>query len=387
MDEAQLLPRITELSAANPDNICLNTFDAEYYTSLSDDAKAAFLQCLTSGIENPESTMGCYACQPDDYDRFKPFFARALAKYHGVIEDAKHVNDWNLDGVEGLPEVLDIAALGLPELSMRVRVGRNLKAFPLPAAMTQEQRCDLENHMLQAFQVLIQDPAYGGKYVSITPGHPNEISADEYDALVQNHIMFKDMSTDAYLRSAGIASDWPYGRGCYVSADRGFVVWVGEEDHLRIMAMQKGTVLNEIFDRLKSALDVVDAIKGMEFAVSPTYGVVTSCPTNLGTGMRASLHIQLPHLTSDGTDTKVKAIAKPLGLSVRGLGGEHTPIGADGTVDISPSARFCITEAEIIAALYRGIEQLQAADLDAKKQQQETQELCALLTHISRPLV
>ena len=91
--------------------------------------------------------MGCYACQPEDYDRFKPFFSKALAKYHGVAEDAQHVNDWSLEGVEGLPEggVLDIAALGLPELSMRVRVGRNLKAFPLPGAMTQEDRCNMEN--------------------------------------------------------------------------------------------------------------------------------------------------------------------------------------------------------------------------------------------------
>ena len=83
-------------------------------------------------------------------------------------------------------------------------------------------------------------------------------------------------------------------------------------------------------------------------------------------GMRASLHIQLPNLTADGTDAKAKAIAKPLGLSVRGLGGEHTPIGADGTVDISPSARFCIKEAEIITALYKGIEQLKAAEDAAK---------------------
>ena len=49
-----------------------------------------------------------------------------------------------------------------------------------------------------------------------------------------------------------------------------------------------------------------------------------------------------------------------MGLSVRGLGGEHTPIGADGTVDISPSARFCISEAEIVTALYKGIELLKS---------------------------
>ena len=64
-------------------------------------------------------------------------------------------------------------------------------------------------------------------------------------------------------------------------------------------------------------------------------GAITSCPTNLGSAMRASLLIPLPGLTKDGTDAKAKAIAKPLGLAVRGLGGEHTPIGADGTYDSS----------------------------------------------------
>lgn len=50
-------------------------------------------------------------------------------------------------------------------------------------------------------------------------------------------------------------------------------------------------------------------------------GVVTSCPTNAGTGMRASVHIPLPNLCKDGTEKKAKEICKPLGLSVRGAGG------------------------------------------------------------------
>jgi len=116
--------------------------------------------------------------------------------------------------------------------------------------------------------------------------------------------------------------------------------------------------LNKVFDRLKAAIDVVEAKIPGGCAYSSDFGVVTSCPTNIGTGMRASVHIPLPNLTKDGTDAKAKAIARPLGLSVRGLGGEHTPIGADGTVDISPSARFCITEAEIVTALYKGLKLL-----------------------------
>ena len=88
-------------------------------------------------------------------------------------------------------------------------------------------------------------------------------------------------------------------------------------------------------------------------------------PSNLGTGMRASVHVKLPKLTADGTDKGAKAVASPLGLSVRGTGGEHTPIGADGTVDISPRARLFIKEAEIIQALYNGLKLLLEAEAKA----------------------
>lgn len=349
--------KINSLKAIHPDNIAVQSFDLTYFESLSEDHKARLQKCMNSGVENPDSEMGCYACQPSDFDDFKPFFSKVLARHHKVTEDARHVNNWDLEGVEGLPEdgVLDIGKLGLPALSMRVRVGRNLKDFALPGSMTKDDRVRLENKMMSVFDTLIAMPEYGGAYYSLTPGNSCFIDDDKYNELVDAHIMFKRMDTDRYLTAAGIAADWPHGRGCYVSDDKEFIIWVGEEDHLRIMCMKRGTVLNEVFDRLKTALDLVESIEGIEFAYSEDYGVVTSCPTNLGTGMRASLHIALPNLTADGTDAKAKAIAKPLGLSVRGIGGEHTPIGADGTLDISPSARFCITEAEIVTALYKGI--------------------------------
>lgn len=364
-----LLTKIEAIKESNPDNLAVKHFDRAYYDSLSDEDKAGLLQCINSGIENPDSGMGCYAMQPSDYDRFKPFFSKVLAGYHKVSEDAQHKNDWSLEGVEGIPEggKLDLAALGLPELSMRVRVGRNLQEFPLPGAMTKEDRVNMEAKMCKAFDKLAAMEQFGGHYNSLTPGHENFINESQYQALVDSHIMFKDMAADSYLAAAGIASDWPYGRGCFVSADKSFVIWVGEEDHLRIMCMKKGTMLNDVFDQLKAALDVVNNIDGLEFATSSDYGVVTSCPTNLGTGMRASVHIPIPNLTADGTDKKAKEICKPLGLSVRGTGGEHTPIGADGTCDISPSARFCITEAEIITALYNGLKLLKEEESKASK--------------------
>merc|ERR1711935_613637 len=185
-------------------------------------------------------------------------------------------------------------------------------------------RVAMEAKMCAAFDVLKANPKYGGGYNSLTPGHANFVDAAGYQKLVDEHIMFKDMAADSYLASAGIASDWPHGRGCYVSEDRGFIIWVGEEDHLRIMCMKKASVLNDVFDRLKEALDVVN-----------------------------------------GIEAKAKEICKPLGLSVRGTGGEHTPIGADGTCDISPSARFCITEAQIVTALYNGLKLLKEEEAKA----------------------
>ena len=113
---------------------------------------------------------------------------------------------------------------------------------------------------------------FGGRYYSLTPGHPNEVSEATYSKLVAKHLLFKDMSNDPYLTSAGIASDWPVGRGAFVSGDEKFIVWVGEEDHLRIIYMKRGFVLNEVFEQLKRALDDIEAIEGLKFARSEEYG-------------------------------------------------------------------------------------------------------------------
>jgi len=360
-DHAEALARIAIMKKLYPDNLAIKYWNYDYFNSLNEEDKLALLAVARSGIENPDSGMGMYAMQPQDYDRFKPYMDAVIRDYHKVPAGEAHVTDWNLKGVKGLPAdgILDLSKLGLKDVSMRVRVGRNLGAFPLPGAMDKEDRCKLEDVMLEAFKKLIADPKFGGEYCSLTPGHPNEIPSRKYNQLVKSHIMFKDMAADKYLATAGIASDWPYGRGCYISGDKGFIVWVGEEDHLRIMCMHTGEKLNDVFDRLHGALQTMESLPACKFAHSKEYGYVTSCPTNLGTGMRASVHVALPKLTKNGKDvSEAKKVCKELGLSVRGVGGEHTEAGEGGIVDISPSARFCIKEAEIITALYQGIEKL-----------------------------
>lgn len=363
------LQAIAAIKATHLNNIGVQCFDADYFRSLSIDLQNRLLFCINSGIENPESDMGCYAGQPDDYDDLSPFFSQVISRHHGVSESARHACGWSTgfeDGSDRTPSELDLKKLGLAPCSMRIRVGRNFDDLPLTSAMNMVQRFKLEERMTTVFAAMQASSAYAGTYHSLTPGHANTITDEQRQDLINDHLLFKPMDKDPFLAAAGIANDWPHGRGCYVSFDQSFVVWVGEEDHLRIMTMQTGHRPAKLLSDLKSFIQAIVLYFSSDFALSDRFGFITTCPTNIGTGMRASVHLRLPALTAGGSEEKVKKIASPLGLSVRGLGGEHTPIGYDGTVDISPRARFCISEEEIISRLFAGIAALQKAEAQCK---------------------
>ena len=119
--------------------------------------------------------------------------------------------------------------------------------------------------------------------------------------------------------------DWPEGRGIFHNADKTFLVWVNEEDQLRIISMQKGGDVKGVFERLargiKAVGDSVKAESGKDFQISPKFGYIHSCPTNLGTGMRASVHVDLPGWTKDSIDA-LKARCDGMGLQPRGTRGE-----------------------------------------------------------------
>lgn len=353
---ADTLAKLAAIKASHPGNRAARHFDPAYYESLGEEDRAALLAAVASGVANPSSSVGAYATRPTDYDTLSGFFDPLIADYHGMGAAAVQTSDWSV------PSRTDLAAVGMGPTSCRVRVGRNLAAFPLPAGMTADQRVALEDAMMVAFKVLAAQ--FGGEYHSLTPGRA--ISDDAYAALVADHLMFKSMADDVYLAAAGISADWPTGRGAYISADRRISIWVNEEDHLRVTCMCTTTDPAEPFRLLATTLAALEAQPGMTFARSRRYGNVTSCPSNLGTGMRASVHLALPALTSDGTTAAAEAVAKPAGLSVRGTGGEHTPVVA-GVVDLSPSARFGLTEAQVIGRLVDGVKLMLAAEAAAAK--------------------
>lgn len=87
------------------------------------------------------------------------------------------------------------------------------------------------------------------------------------------------------------------GRGIFHNAEKTFLVWVNEEDQLRIISMQMGADIKQVFDRLSRAASQIEA--RARFLHNDHVGYITSCPTNLGTALRASVHIHLPNLMKD----------------------------------------------------------------------------------------
>ena len=186
-----------------------------------------------------------------------------------------------------------------------------------------------------------------GRYYSLTPGHKCFVSNEEADEMRKKHYLFNDMTTDNHLTSSGVASDWPHGRGIWLSEDKTKMIWVGEEDQLRIISIVHGFDLGAVDASLHELLSKMEK-SGVEFAEHKTYGVITTCPTNMGTGKRQSILGKFPKITSGGqNEKKLKEAAKQFGLQARGIGGEHSAMDKEGTADISPLARFGVTEAYV----------------------------------------
>ncbi|RLA57682.1 MAG: arginine kinase, partial [Epsilonproteobacteria bacterium] len=155
---------------------------------------------------------------------------------------------------------------------------------------------------------------------------------------------------DRFLEAAGLNYNWPEGRGIFHNDEKTFLVWVNEEDQLRIISMQQGGDIKEVFSRLSAAIKILE--KQLQFSYNDHLGYITSCPTNLGTAMRASVHIKVPNLAKDMD--KLKAITDKYHLQIRGIHGEHSK-SEGGVYDISNRRRLGITEVEAVQDMHDGV--------------------------------
>ncbi|CAD8121379.1 unnamed protein product [Paramecium sonneborni] len=336
----------------------------EQVKKLSGADQQRFLDIMMGGLANDDSSVGVYATRPEDYDVFSFYLQPLIRDYHKIEGETKQEHDWNIPVDEYVLTKIDPK---LEKVSMRARVARNVKGWNLPPLMSKEERINFENKMVEAFENF----GIKGKYHSLTPGHKNQITQEQADELIKRHFLFNDMTTDNHLTSSGVASDWPFGRGIWISEDETKMIWVGEEDQLRIISIVQGNDLGKVDQSLYQLLTGIEK-SGLEFAEHPTYGVVTTCPTNMGTGKRQSILGKFPNITNGGKDEKkLKDIARQFGLQARGMGGEHSAMDHEGTADISPSARFGVTEAVVTRRLYEGLIKLYEIEAQAGKEQQQ----------------
>jgi len=297
--------------------------------------------CVRSALENPDSSVGLYAPDPEAYDTFKDLFYPVIAEYHKVdVNTLKSVHDLgNADNLRDLPQNYQDQIV-----STRVRVGRTVKGFPMAGKLTKEKRLELEQRIKEALSTLDGDLA--GTYRSLV-----DMTKEEKEALIEEHILYND-ADDKYLRSAGGYNDWPTGRGIYMNNDKNFIVWVNEEDHIRIISMQKGASLKQVWGRLVRAIHAMET--RIEFVYHPKFGNLTFCPTNIGTGLRASVHVKVPKTAAAG---QLNSICSSMDLQPRGVHGEHTE-SVGGVYDISNKIRIGRTEWDLINTMWVGVEKL-----------------------------
>jgi arginine kinase len=173
-------------------------------------------------------------------------------------------------------------------LSTRIRVGRNLADFPLGPGISKEQRDKVEELVSKACKSFTGELA--GTYYALS-----SLSEKDRKQLIEDHFLFKE--GDRFLESCGLNRNWPEGRGIFHNKEKTFLIWVNEEDQLRIISMQKGADILAVFTRLSNAATLIE--KEAKFAHDDHLGYITSCPTNLGTALRASVHIKLPFLAKN----------------------------------------------------------------------------------------
>ncbi|WP_457597418.1 phosphagen kinase [Hydrogenimonas sp.] len=292
---------------------------------------------IRSGVENPDSSIGVYAGDEESYELFAPLLDPIIRDYHGFGPGERHVSDMD-------PSHLRVAnpdPEGRYILSTRIRVGRNLHCFPLGPNLSKRERLIVECMVRDALEALKGELA--GRY------YPLEGMDDETKArLIEEHFLFKE--GDRFLEAAGLNRDWPSGRGIFHNDEKSFLVWVNEEDELRIISMEPGGDIQRVFQRLS------EGVRGLEsrlrFAYSERLGYLTSCPTNLGTAMRASVHIKLPKL---GRNRELfEKIAGRYELQIRGTHGEHSE-SEGGVYDVSNRRRLGITEVEAVRQMAEGV--------------------------------
>uniref|UniRef100_A0A6I8RLK6 Creatine kinase U-type, mitochondrial n=1 Tax=Xenopus tropicalis TaxID=8364 RepID=A0A6I8RLK6_XENTR len=362
--------RLYPASAEYPDlrkhNNCMaSNLTPAIYTKLCDKKTPAGFtvdQCIQTGVDNPGhpfiKTVGMVAGDEECYEVFADLFDPVIKERHNGYDPRtmKHPTDLDASKIKG--GFFDERYV----LSSRVRTGRSIRGLSLPPACTRAERREVEKVTADALNGLQGD--LSGHYYSLT-----QMTEKQQQQLIDDHFLF-DKPVSPLLTAAGMARDWPDARGIWHNNEKTFLIWINEEDHTRVISMEKGGNMKRVFERFCRGLKEVERLiqeKGWEFMWNERLGYILTCPSNLGTGLRAGVHIKLPLLSKDARFAK---ILENLRLQKRGTGGVDTA-AVGSTFDISNLDRLGKSEVELTQMVIDGVNYL----IDCEKRLEKGQDI------------
>merc|ERR550537_189413 len=174
----------------------------------------------------------------------------------------------------------------------------------------------------------------------------------EEETMREEHFLFQEPDSTLLLAS-GMGRHWPDARGIFGNEAKNFLLWTNEEDHTRIISMQMGADIKAVFERFVLAVNTCEQVikkEGYEFMHNDHLGYILVCPSNLGTGLRASVMVKIPFLSAR---KDFKDICSGLRLQPRGGAGVDS-VSSGGIFDISNSDRLGVSEVDLVNRMIDG---------------------------------
>ena len=227
--------------------------------------------------------------------------------------------------------------------STRIRLARNLASYPFPDKMDKKL----------ASEVIYLVGEELGKIDDFDKCDMGRFDKTQATLLQEQHLI-----SPALIRRKGLAT-------AFISSDKSISVMVNEEDHLREQYIYKGFDLYKAYERISGIDENLGA--SLEFAYDNRLGYLTACPSNLGTGMRASVMMFLPGLAKNGELKKFLPTLKAGGLTVRGIFSEGT-VAEGYSYQVSNERTLGISEQEILDQMIRMTMTLSDLEIRAREQ-------------------
>lgn len=231
-------------------------------------------------------------------------------------------------------------------ISARIRLARNIKGIPFPKRMNDSQKNETLTSIKKLLDGVTLDTVGTLKYINM-----ETVPEEELFAMVERHIISPD-----FAKKQGP-------RGIVISENEAVSIMLLEEDHIRLQVLMGGLKLNEAYEIAKKIEAILS--EGLTLAFDSQLGYLTECPTNLGTGLRASLMLHLPILEGSGSLATIADSVSKIGLTVRGMYGEGSSSHA-ALYQLSNQVTLGISEQAAIDNLSAIANQIVQKELDAR---------------------